>query len=276
MTTPTFIFVDGSYFCFYRYFALQRWWKSAYPNEELCDPSQNEKFVEKFRKTFINNLQQIPKKLKLDKNVDKPIIIIGKDCKRVDIWRNSLYSRYKETRVNDDGFMGGPFFQMAYENEGELFTKGGATAILSHPKLEADDCIALSVKHILNKYEVCDIYIITSDQDYLQLNAPNVKLYTLGYKNLMDSKIFTGIAETDLRIKIIMGDKSDNIPSVFPKCGIKTALKCIEDEEYFKKKMNENKVYYEQYELNTQLVDFNCIPGDYRDEFLQSITHLRI
>ena len=55
--------------------------------------------------------------------------------------------------------MGGPFFKMAYEEE--LFQKGGAQAILKHPKLEADDCIALSVKHLVNKYPDCQIYIIT-------------------------------------------------------------------------------------------------------------------
>ena len=38
-----------------------------------------------------------------------------------------------------------------------------------------------------------------------------------------------------------MGDKSDNIPSAFPKCGPKTALKCAEDPEFFKKKMD-NKI----------------------------------
>ena len=46
---PTFIFVDGSYYNFYRYFALMQWWKNAYPDEPLEDPYQNEKFVDKFK-----------------------------------------------------------------------------------------------------------------------------------------------------------------------------------------------------------------------------------
>ena len=56
--------------------------------------------------------------------------------------------------------------------------------------------------------------------------------------------------KNDLLIKILMGDTSDNIPSVFPKCGIKTAQKCIEDDNFFKKKMANNPTYYAQYELN--------------------------
>jgi 5'-3' exonuclease len=268
---PTFIFVDGSYYCFYRYFALQQWWRNAYPEETLDDPYQNEKFVEKFRKTFVENLEQIPKKLKIHKDPVKQVLIVGKDCKRENIWRNELFPNYKANRANgqEDGFMGGPFFKMAYEEN--LFVKGGAKAILSHPKLEADDCIAISVKYLTNRYPKCNIYIITSDRDYLQLNAHNVNLFTLTYKNLADGKTATGNAEDDLKIKILMGDTSDNIPSVFPKCGLKTAQKCIEDEEFFKKKMADNQDYYAQYELNERLVSFDKIPGELVDEFMSTI-----
>jgi 5'-3' exonuclease len=268
---PTFIFVDGSYYCFYRYFALQQWWKNAYPEEPLDDPFQNKKFVDKFRKTFVENLEQIPKKLKIHKDLVKPVMIIGKDCKRENIWRNEIFPNYKANRANgpEDGFMGGPFFKMAYEEE--LFQKGGAKAILKHPRLEADDCIALSVKYLLNKYPSCKIYIITSDKDYLQLNSYNVHLFTLTYKNLADGKTSTGNPKDDLKIKIIMGDTSDNIPSAFPKCGVKTAQKCIEDEEFFKKKMDNNPEYYKRYKLNEQLIDFNMIPTIYAEEFLTTI-----
>jgi len=268
---PTFIFVDGSYYCFYRYFALQQWWKNAYPEEPLEDPLQNEKFVEKFQKTFVENLEQIPKKLKIHKETIKPILIIGKDCKRENIWRNDIFPEYKANRANrqEDGFMGGPFFKMAYEEK--LFQKGGAKAILKHPRLEADDCIAISVKYLIDKYPLCKIYIITSDKDYLQLNSHNVHLYNLTYKDLTECKTSTGNAENDLKIKIIMGDISDNIPSVFPKCGLKTAQKCIEDSEFLKKKMANNPLYYDQYKLNEELINFDKIPTNLVGEFMDTI-----
>ena len=267
---PTFIFVDGSYYNFYRYFALMQWWKNAYPEEPLDDPFQNEKFVEKFKKTHVENLLNMPKKLKIPKNVS-PILIVGRDCKRENIWRNEIFPQYKANRANgqEDGFMGGPFFKMAYEEQ--LFIKGGAKAILSHPKLEADDCIALSVKNIANKYPNCHIYIITSDRDYLQLNAHNIDLYNLTYKNIAESKSSTGNAEDDLEIKIIMGDTSDNIPSVFPKCGPKTALKCIENPEFFQQKLNEKPEYKAQYELNKKLVNFDFIPDNLAEEFMLTL-----
>lgn len=138
--------------------------------------------------------------------------------------------------------------------------------IIKHPKLEADDCIAISVKHLVNEYPNCSIYVITSDRDYLQLNSHNVHLYNLAFKNIAHGNS-SGNSKNDLEIKIIMGDKSDNIPSVFPKCGPKTAQKCIEDFEFFKKKMGDNAEYYKQYELNKQLVSFENIPSYLETEF---------
>lgn len=266
---PSFIFIDGSYFCFYRYYALTNWWKNAFPDDKLIDPFANEIFVDKFKKTFVENIQKLHKKLNMNKSIN-PIIIVGKDCKRENIWRMDLFSQYKANRLND-GFLGGPFFKMAYEED--LFIKGGAQAILNHPKLEADDCIAISVKYLVNKYPNCKIYIITSDRDYLQLNAHNVYLYNLAFKNISENKSSTGNAKDDLLIKIIMGDSSDNIPSIFPKCGPKTAEKCIKDPEFFKKKMGDNEKYYKQFELNKKLVHFDNIPKELVEEFMNNPTN---
>ena len=95
--------------------------------------------------------------------------------------------------------------------------------------------------------------------------------FNLAFKNIAENKSSTGDAKRDLEIKIIMGDISDNIPSAFPKCGPKTAQKCIEDPEFFKKKMAGNPDYYKQYELNKTIVDFNNIPEDLVNEFISSI-----
>jgi len=266
---PTFIFIDGSYFCFHRYYSMLRWLKNAHPEKANDDPNENPVFVEKFKKTFVDNVREIPKNLGIHKEDLEPVMIVGKDCPRDKIWRNSLQDNYKGTRKTgpENGFKGGPFFKMAYQEE--LFQKGGVHAILNHSHLEADDCIAIYVKQLVEKYPAteCSIYIITSDNDYLQLIRENVHIYNLAFKNLKESKVFTGNPEKDLKIKTIMGDVSDNIPSVFPKCGIKTAIKCVEDPEFFEKKMNNNYEYYEQYLLNDTLVSFDKIPQELIDEF---------
>ena len=268
-STNTFIFIDGSYYNFYRYHSLLTWWKNAFPEDTEClkDPYQNIQFVEKFKKTFVTNIKALQKNLKIDKSIE-PIIVVGKDCKRQDIWRTKLFPQYKGTRANgpEDGFMGGTFFKMVYEDN--LFTEAGAQTILSHPHLEADDCIAISVKHILNKYPESTIYIITSDKDYLQLAEPRIHLYNLAFKKLTDQKSSTNDPKCDLFCKIVMGDPSDNIVSVFPKCGPKTALKYYENKQLFQDKLNSSEEFKKKYELNSTLVDFNNIPQELIVEFM--------
>jgi len=272
-SNPTFVFIDGSYYSFHRYFAIEKWWNSAFPTEPLKDPINNSKFVEKFRNTFVNNLKEMPKKLKMNKN-ENPIMILGKDCKRKDIWRNELCcsnkifdGEYKGNRKND-GFMGLPLFKLVQDED--LFTKGGIMHTLKHPKLEADDCIAITVKYVLEKYPECKVYIITSDKDYLQLVEERVEIYNSNYKKLTDLKSCLGDAKLDLFCKIILGDPSDNIKPVFKNCGLTTVLKYYKNPEYFEECLKkENSYAYDSYLLNKKLIDFNEIPISLINEFTQ-------
>ena len=259
-----YLFIDGSYFCFYRYHALLTWWKNAHKDTPLDDmPFNNEIFVDKFCSVFNSKIKEIVKKLK----IKNPTIIIGKDCHRENIWRNNYYDHYKENRITDDIFLGGPFFELAYK---KLFIEHeNISEIISHPSLEADDCIAIATKHILQKEPDSHVYIITSDMDYLQLVNDHTHIYTLKYKELNESKQSFKNCEKDLFCKIIMGDKSDNIPGVFKKCGIKTAEKMFDDPDLFIKKMNQEKCN-ELYNRNKLLVDFNQIPLEYVNELKSS------
>lgn len=267
--TCNFILVDGSYFCFYRYYSMLKRWKYMNNGEELEDPILNERFVELFKQNFIECLRNLPKHLNLTNTNYK--IIIGKDCKRANIWRNLLYPDYKGTR-NNINFKGGPFFKMVYDEN--LFKLGGASYILYHHQLEADDCIGISCKYLLNKSQNNNIYIITSDKDYLQLIETRVKIFNLEYKeinnlknNINESSIPS--AKCDLFCKIVMGDKSDNITSIFPKCGPKTALKYFNDPNLFQTTLLKYNAY-EKYNLNKTLVDFNEIPLHLVTEFINN------
>jgi len=95
----------------------------------------------------------------------------------------------------------------------------------------------------------------------LQIASDRVKIYNLKYKDITESKNCFKDAEKDLFCKIVSGDKSDCIPSVFKKCGIKTAEKYWNDKENFNKKLESDLDAVEQYELNKQIIDFNNIPS---------------
>ena len=259
--SQSFLLIDGSYYCFYRYYALHTWWKNAKKDIVLDNPYDNKDFVDKFRKTFVDKLLEIKKKLK----IKDAITIVAKDCLREKIWRMDIYDKYKANRTYDDSFMGGPFFAMAYGED--LFIKGGAQTILEHPRLEADDCIAITTKHILETRPDAKIYIITSDTDYLQLLEDRVFIYNLKFKPVNETKSYKGDPEKYIFCKILIGDKVDGIPGVFNKCGDKTADKCWEDESFLKEKMKKEDNAIEKFERNRTLMHFNCIPIELIDEF---------
>ena len=266
------ILIDMSYFIFYRYYALIKWWN--YANKDIpfdiSNIESNIEFLEKFEKTFVEKIKEIPKKLNLlrdkkrtnQKQPNSPQNIhyyAAKDCKRDDIWRIDIYSKYKESRVYDDvtGNALTTIFNIAYRILANM-----NIPILNHHRLEGDDCIALATKNILLSDTDANIYIIANDMDFLQLSKKNVKLINLKYEDLTNNRKSHKDPEKDLFCKILMGDKSDNIPSIFAKCGIKTALKCYNDREYFNQKLKKENEE-DDYKRNKKLIDFNEIPSQY-------------
>jgi 5'-3' exonuclease len=259
-----FILIDGSYFCFYRYYAMIQWWGLAKQDDPLGIPIQNKEFVDKFIFTFKEKVRDIKKKL----NIANPIIIVGKDCPRQAIWRNKLFGAYKSNRINGSEFLGKPFFKMAYDT---LWDDAGVNAVVGFDTLEADDCIALTVERILESVEDPHIWIIASDMDYLQIVSPVVSLYSLKYQDVSKSKTSSGDPEIDKFCKIVCGDKSDAIPGVFRKCGTKTALKLYHDRKLFEDKLNSEEGAEERYVRNKQLVDFKMIPPELRKGFRRDV-----
>ena len=190
-------------------------------------------------------------------------IFVAKDCHRSDIWRNEFIDDYKGNR-DYSNFYGQPFFKMAYD---ELFADAGIQHVLYHPKLEADDCIAIATKHLINTVPDVKVTIITADHDYLQLINDQTDIFTLKLKPLRTEKNSSGDAECDLFCKIILGDKSDNIPRVFNRCGKKNALKLWNDKNSLKDKLEKENAE-EKFNRNKKLIDFKEIPEELSNEFL--------
>ena len=138
----------------------------------------------------------------------------------------------------------------------KLFQKAGVHSEFGYPTLEADDCIAITASHIRKSFPDAHIWIITSDTDYLQLAEEKIHIYSLQYKDLTEAKSCSGCPKQDLFCKIVSGDKSDNISSVFNKCGPKTAMKYYNDRDMFDEKLSEQPEAQKIYMRNSLLVDF--------------------
>ncbi len=251
-----YILIDGSYFIFYRYYALLNWWKLA-KKTPLGIPIENEEFVAKFKKTCISKINTISSLL----SIKDPIIIMGKDCRREKIWRMNVFPAYKANRVYDN-FEGGPFFELAYDT---IFKESDVKHILKHKSLEADDCIAIASKKLINNPNN-NVTIITSDTDYLQLLQPRIQIYNLKLKPLQTEKNSTGDPNKDLFIKIVKGDKSDNIPKIFNRCGKKKIDYYYQNQSALFDELETLKITGDFYR-NRTLIDFRNIPDDLVKEF---------
>jgi len=244
-----YLFIDTSNWIFFRYYGLKKYFefqnKTKYNPEDLIE---NENFINKFS-DFDSKLKEIIKKLK----IKNPVIYFVGDCPRKNIWRNELYNDYKGSRVknNDIGF----YFKYTYDN---IINKYN---FLKLDKLEADDIIGIITKYLYENNNYENIYIITNDNDYLQLNYDNkIHLYNYSCKNLKDKSY--GSRYKDLYTKIIMGDKSDNILPIHNKCGEKTALKYIDNKELLNQKFENDNNILNNYLLNEKLINLDFIPID--------------
>lgn len=265
-----YLLLDTSYIIFYRYYALIQWWKIAKKDIILDkNPFENSEFVEKFTKLFMEQITNIKKKLKIHKQECK--VIAARDCPRKEIWRNEIFPQYKESRYKDDALMVGEFFKLVYTND--FLKKAGVEYIFKYNKLEADDIVAITKNYIRKKYPESSIYIITNDQDYLQLSDENTKLFNLKFKNLLDNKKVFREADKNLFYKIVLGDKSDCIPPILTGCGPKTTEKYYLNKDLFEITLKKQNAY-DKYILNKKLVSFSEIPDELVNGFLNTFKEI--
>lgn len=270
---PPVIFVDASYYVFHRYFATLRWYgfrfmtgltKEEYSGRVRCI-HEDEDFVAAF---FKHVCADIEKWRKTFKSVGGPIIF-GMDCSRADIWRHALTPGYKQTRVQAEGFNGNIFvkFYTWFDENAE----GLGLFKLRIDHMEADDVIALGVRSVLSDAQnTAQIVVITNDNDYLQLRKGG--RVTLVNAQLADIAVRSSIGtpEQDLLAKILQGDSSDNIPSVAPKVGPKTAKDLAHKGRDAVILWATEKGCLDRFYENEALISFDKIPGDLVSAFHQT------
>tara|TARA_Y100000389_G_scaffold86932_1_gene83573 strand:- start:5553 stop:6128 length:576 start_codon:yes stop_codon:yes gene_type:complete len=159
------------------------------------------------------------------------------------------------------------FLEMAYN---ELFMCGHVMGILFHAQLEADDCIALSVRRLRELKAAVPITILTSDHDYLQLLDQNTNIFDMENRNLRESKKCYDHPELDLFCKIVSGDKSDNIAQVFPRVGHKTAAKLFHNPQALDNLFAKHPNSRAKFKHNEVMIDFSKIPPHLTDDFFNT------
>ena len=276
------LLVDASYYVIHRFFATSRWWTFQNTAKGLpaAAPTQlldNEEFRTAFLKHIDGDIEKLQKRWGLTGRGKKPIapknIVFCKDCPRSTIWRMDHYDDYKKTRQMNANFDTRSFSCFSTQvtqdvGEIELDNDEGPDSqwfqSVSHPRLEADDVACLLFRKIRSTMgSEQKVVFITGDHDYLQLKDEHSEIYGLPDKNLWEAGIKKGT--NDITHKILMGDKSDNIPAVLNKKQIAHYMSLEEDtcREAYLAKMGK----LDAYNLNKTLMCWSQIPADIADAF---------
>jgi 5'-3' exonuclease len=147
------------------------------------------------------------------------------------------------------------------------------------PHLEADDVIGYLTKTLPFESEKT---IVTGDTDYIQLmKYPNTRIWS-SCKNQNKGGFVTDIdPEMALQIKIICGDKSDNIPGCRKGLGPKTAEKLINSGE-LQKMLDEidsegnPSEFRRTYDRNKKLIDMEMVPTQLTDKLQECLNNYKL
>lgn len=264
------ILVDSSYTSFYRFFATRTWYSMAFKEEykEITDFKtynwlENKEFIEKYEKMYLDSI----KKLVSTKVYNDSIIIFARDPPQETIWRNDETCDYKAGRqdlTEKHNFK--PVFKLTYQKLIPKWTKDNDNMFeIKQEKIEADDIIALSCKYITEKFKDKNIYIVSGDEDFLQLGNDNV--YFANYRKKKVFQLTKEEATNSLVKKIVEGDCSDNIPSIFKGKRIPNKKSLLEDIEKLMDFINDNSDYKKKYDKNKKIIDFEYIPEKFKKKF---------
>jgi 5'-3' exonuclease len=296
------ILIDTSYISFYRFFATLKWYKLA--NPEICKKLdlqnynwiENEEFMDKYNKMYLESIRKIIS----TKIYNDSFIIFCMDTPKEQVWRTKLQDTYKQEREDLTlKYNFKPVLKYTFKKLiPKILSESNVIVSFRFKHLEADDIIGIIADYIRDK----NIYIISGDTDFYQLGRRNLYFISFkifkGCKLLQDSSSRVLISDLNsianygklsknkkilelneleakllLKIKILLGDKSDFISAVLPSnMSSKFKKNLIESDDLLNEYLDNNKEIKKKYLLNRKMIDFNFIPNDLK---LIIINHIK-
>jgi 5'-3' exonuclease len=267
------VFIDMGYLLFYRYHAtkknigfrnmLSNGIEGDVKHVGVGEESQDieKQVLSMYEDHLRKQLEQLIKKKYKDAVVQNRFYFCN-DSRHKDLWRTQIYPEYKDGRATAPGVIHEVFEIMM--RVCRSYEKNGEGVILSVNGLEADDIVYLTIEELRKEGIVNDqtpAIIMATDRDYLQI--PHTILVDAAGKRVggNDSNGETCTAEEHLMIKVLMGDKSDNIPPIMKGVGKKTAEKLAKNPDELEKFLEKKgPVAREGLERNRQLICMDRIP----------------
>ena len=212
-------------------------------------------------------------------DLDPTKVVLAFDTKGS--WRYDIYSEYKANRkkqygrypLDKDAFMNS--LNKMIEDISNIFT---TIHTIHAEQCEGDDIIAVLTKEVFTR-ENQKVIIVSGDTDLNQLLIQkNVRQY-----NPLKCKFYNVInPQKELDIKILSGDKSDNIAPIRKGVGVKTAEKILNLDDGVDEFIDghdtdlEKKVITENYERNKKLIDLDFIPKNIQNRILNAYENFHV
>jgi hypothetical protein len=218
-------------------------------------------------------------------------------------WRKDYYAPYKRNRTEARAALTekeaeeDKLFWETFDKFKEFVTEKTNCTVMQHPRLEADDLIAGWIESHPNDQHI----IISTDSDFVQLIAPNVKQYngvmetTTTHEGIFDKKgkrVIDNKTKEPKNIpnpewllfeKCMRGDPTDNVFSAYPKVRKNKLEEAFEDrknkgfswnnmmlQRWVDHNGEEHRVL-DDYERNRQLIDLKAQPTDIKEIIVETI-----
>lgn len=277
--TTNYLLVDMGYLLFYRYYATKLWWKRAHPKDSDAKGAFTEEEMASdphFEEVYRKRVRDCIEWMMHTYHIEPTRVYFCADCKRSEIWRMDTLPSYKACRDGKCPSGVGVASRYLRDEVEKLAAEWGAH-YLRVPTAEADDIVYVVRKQCREANPEARFVILASDADYHQICMTDTQLIRLDKRDAMRSSTrnLDGVTAEeapalDLLVKVISGDKSDNIPAIAPKCGPKTALRLARDpaaiEALFAKQPEARAVY----EKNRGLIDMSRIPQSLQAEIAEA------
>lgn len=255
------VLVDTSYVVFAKYYSALSWYKLAINrNPDIATIFTSNVFKNKLAQLFENSIKRV---LNHFQAADR-FVVFARDCNRSFVWRREHFPNYKEGRSQNGNFNSEAFKHVFNEVIPVVLTKLRG-CIIGVDGAEADDVIGVLAKHIQAEYPQTPVLVLSNDNDCIQLINEHTNVYNLLLQDV-GSRRGTLTPKQFLQSRIVSGDRSDNIPSVVPRIGAKTAFKLVTEHDFETLRKMYN---IENYDRNDLLMNLENIPIHLKDSIMK-------
>jgi 5'-3' exonuclease len=258
------LLIDTSYVVFARYYSALTWYKASINrNPDVTTLFDSPVFQNKFSDLFNSSINKV-----LDAHCEPDAqVVFARDCTRNSVWRRAHFEGYKKSRAQNSNF-NSEAFGHAYNDVIPRRLASSAEVMIGSAGAEGDDVIGVIHAHLRDKKSEALVVILPNDNDCIQLSDDRTRVINLLQQDVAQRRGDLTPSQF-LRYRILSGDRSDNIPSIAPRCGPKTANRLVTEHE----EETLRRIYGDKpYDRNDLLMNMRKVPEGIREDIVRQFS----